>query len=453
MNPQGHAQSFTCDIKCHPGQSDSDNLEGNMAQKEQTPNLEFNLIVKTNRTATRVSLIDERFFVLQDRARFMTSVYKSSEIPSAEFHELGISNGSEIPESKTESLLLHIPSETENKSAWQRKFDHSKHMSINQFKIFSTRSLSEEFPIHRSPCNMNYQCQAERCNLTPVNGEFPVVEMLETQDEFMTVQFWTLFLLIVVSSVTMSAIFFQMDTVCYEILKDRGDKYGEQRLWGTIGWGLGALAGGYLNQIISTSSTKIDYAPSFYLLTALTALDMIPIYQLKVDNVKYSSNICRDVAYLLSKMDVVVNIIMVYAIGVLSGLIWNYQFWFMEEIGSSQVLLGLSQTFECIVAEVPCFLISGWLIRKVGYLNCNSITLLCFALRYLSFAYMYNPWMTLPVGLLHGPTFGIFYASMTMYAKTKAPPGTEASVQSLMSMAFEGVGEYTLFVYNIKKTR
>ncbi|KFM80166.1 Major facilitator superfamily domain-containing protein 6-B, partial [Stegodyphus mimosarum] len=53
---------------------------------------------------------------------------------------------------------------------------------------------------------------------------------------------------------------------------------------------------------------------------------------------------------------------------------------------------------------------------------------------------MRDPWLTLPVALLHGPTFGIFYASMTMYGKTEAPPGTEASVQALLAVAFEGVG-------------
>ncbi|GBO27361.1 hypothetical protein AVEN_152229-1 [Araneus ventricosus] len=134
---------------------------------------------------------------------------------------------------------------------------------------------------------------------------------------------------------------------------------------------------------------------------------------------------------------------MVYTIGVLSGLLWNYQFWFMEEIGASQVLLGLSQTVECLVAEVPCFLISGWVVRKIGYVNCNSLTLFCFGLRYLCFFFMWDPWMTLPVGLLNGPTFGIFFASMTMYGKTEAPPGTEATVQSLLAMSFEGVGAGT----------
>ncbi|KAF8767066.1 Major facilitator superfamily like protein [Argiope bruennichi] len=176
------------------------------------------------------------------------------------------------------------------------------------------------------------------------------------------------------------------------------------------------------------------------LLSVLTIIDLLPVYKLQIGEVKYSPNICKDIWSLLSKLDIAINIFIVFTIGVLSGLLWNYQFWFMEEIGASQVLLGLSQTFECVAAEVPCFLISGWVIRKIGYINCNSLTLFCFGLRYLCFAFMWDPWMTLPVGFFNGPCFGIFFAAMTMYGKTEAPPGTEATVQSLLAMSFEGVG-------------
>lgn len=268
------------------------------------------------------------------------------------------------------------------------------------------------------------------------------LEYLNVQvNEFLSVQFWSLFSLIVLSSISYSAIMFVMDAVCYEMLQEKKENYGYQRLWGSVGWGLGALAGGSLNEVISLNSADTDYAPGFYLLVLLIIVDLIPIYFLEVTDVKYSSNICKDVCFLLSQAKIAYNIIIVFFIGILSGFIWNYQFWFMEEIGASQVLLGLSQTFECIF-EIPCFLASGWIIKKIGHSNSNNVTLLCFGLRYLSFAFMHNAWLTLPLGILHGPTFGLFYASMTMYAKEEAPPGTEASVQSLLHSCFEGLGEY-----------
>lgn len=297
------------------------------------------------------------------------------------------------------------------------------------------------------PCNGELQCFSGGCarhlNECAVSCDGEVFAEEKDDEVFISMQFWVLLVLMCISSVAFSAVMFIMDAATYEILNDKPHKYGEQRLWGTAGWGLGALAGGYLNQLVTGNSTEIDYSPGFYLLVALSMLDLLPLMKMEVHNVNYSSNILVDVGKLFCKLPVLFNIIMVYFIGVLSGLIWNYQFWFMEEIGSSQLLLGLSQTVECFLAEIPCFLIAGWVIKMVGHWNCMSITLICFGFRYLCFAYMKDPWLTLPVGLLHGPTFGLFYSSMTMYAKTEAPPGTEATVQALLSVAFEGVGAAT----------
>ncbi|GIY40513.1 major facilitator superfamily domain-containing protein 6 [Caerostris extrusa] len=278
-------------------------------------------------------------------------------------------------------------------------------------------------------CAARLDCVTTKCSY---------ITDLEDFNEFLSFQFWSLFILMAVSSTAFCAVLFLIDAVCYEMLGNKKEDFGLQRLWGTVGWGLGALAGGYLNQLISPDSYSIDYSLSFYLLAVLVMIDLIPVYKVKVDDIKYSSNICKDVCFLLLKFNIFINVVMAFTVGVLSGLIWNYQFWFMEEIGSSQMLLGLSQTVECLLAELPCFFISGWVIKKIGYENCNSLTFLCFGLRYLCFAYMWNPWMSLPVALIAGPTFGIFYAALTMFGKTEAPPGTEATVQSLLAMAFEG---------------
>lgn len=289
-------------------------------------------------------------------------------------------------------------------------------------------------------CNQEFDCQVKKCSIDSKGMEKSLEQSSVEENGFPAAQFWSFLVLMIISSITLTALLFMMDAVCYELLQDRKDRYGQQRLWGTIGWGVGALIGGCLNQAASNDTEAINYAPSFYLLGVLSVIDLIPLYHLKVTDLKYSSHICKDVCFLFSKIDILYNIFIVYTIGILSGFIWNFQFWFMEEIGSSQVLLGLSQTFDCIF-EVPCFFVSGWIIKKIGHDHCNSVTLLCFGLRYLCFAVMYDPWWTLAAGLFNGPTFGLFYASMTMYAKNEARAGTEATVQSLLNLCFEGIGE------------
>ena len=57
-----------------------------------------------------------------------------------------------------------------------------------------------------------------------------------------------------------------------------------------------------------------------------------------------------------------------------------------------------------------------------------------------------NPWFFLPVEVLQGLTFGLFYATMATYASEVAIPGTEASVQAIVGASFEGLGE-SLYYY------
>lgn len=297
------------------------------------------------------------------------------------------------------------------------------------------------FEFHRNNSNRSFfefGCRTQRCR-HPLGGS--AVGRKRPSVDFASVQFLTLSVLITVSCVLIGGLIAMMDTVCYELLQeDKKSEYGRQRLWGTVGWGVGAVAAGYVNQINETDSGDTDYTFSFYLLAILLLLDVLAIHALDVKSVSRSPNIARDVCLLFTKLDVIYNASMVCLIGGLSEFLWSYQFWFMQELGSGQLLLGLSEGLQSAF-ELPCFLASGWVLQRIGHAHCLSVTLLCFALRYLCFAVMRDPWWTLAAALFHGPTFGLFYASMTMYAKERAPPGTEATVQSLQHLCFEGIGK------------
>lgn len=63
-----------------------------------------------------------------------------------------------------------------------------------------------------------------------------------------------------------------------------------------------------------------------------------------------------------------------------------------------------------------------------------SLVLLTFGVRFLLYSVLKNPWLVLPIELMNGITFGIFYATMASYANIISPPGTEATIQ----VGFEG---------------
>lgn len=82
-----------------------------------------------------------------------------------------------------------------------------------------------------------------------------------------------------------------------------------------------------------------------------------------------------------------------------------------------------------------------------------SLVLFAFGIRFLLYSTLTNPWWCLPIELLHGPTYGLFYATMASYASMIAPPGTDTTVQGLVGAIFEGIGECNIFLYFLSRTQ
>jgi MFS family permease len=91
------------------------------------------------------------------------------------------------------------------------------------------------------------------------------------------------------------------------------------------------------------------------------------------------------------------------------------------------------------------YLFEGWILKKMGHIHMMSIVLLSVGLRFVLYSLLVNPWWVLPIEILNGFTFGMFYSSMTSYAAIISPPGTEATMQGLAGGLFEGVGEFCFF--------
>ena len=71
-----------------------------------------------------------------------------------------------------------------------------------------------------------------------------------------------------------------------------------------------------------------------------------------------------------------------------------------------------------------------------------SLVLFVFGVRFILYGHVVNPWLFLPIELLNGLTFGIFYTVMTSYAYRVAPRGSQATMQGVFGAVFEGLGKF-----------
>lgn len=148
-----------------------------------------------------------------------------------------------------------------------------------------------------------------------------------------------------------------------------------------------------------------------------------------------SASILRDIGKLLSRLHIVIFMVWCIFMGMCTALLWQFLFWHLEDIGGCDMhpwiktLEGLVMGIQCLGGELPFFFLSGWIIKRLGHVHCMTFVLLGVGIRFMLYSVLTDPWWVLPVELMNGITFGLFYATMASYASIAAPPGTEATVQ------------------------
>lgn len=263
-------------------------------------------------------------------------------------------------------------------------------------------------------------------------------------------QFWLLFLFLILSWAGMAVVVSVGDAICFDMLGDRPHLYGNQRLWGSVGWGIFSLLAGFLVDLFSNGKTTKDYTVVFFMTVVIIGVDILVSSKLKHTQTRLSTNILKDVGQIFASYKIVIFFCWCILVGLGTAMIWNFLFWHLEELASAQegcghttwikTLEGIVMSIQCFGGELPFFFLSGWILKKIGHVHAMSVVLLGFGVRFLCYSALVDPWWVIPIEFLNGITFGLFYATMASYASIVAPPGSEATMQGLVGAVFEGVG-------------
>lgn len=293
-------------------------------------------------------------------------------------------------------------------------------------------------PLQIADCQM--QCYSEALNEVSEISDSKLVSLPE---------FWTFTALLILSWIGMAVVVSIGDAICFGLLGEYPSRYGHQRLWGSVGWGLFSILSGWLVDEWSQGHAQKNYTPVFYLMAVLLLLDTLISSRLKYNQTARTSSILRDVTHLFGDVRIIVFMTWCILVGMCTALTWNFLFWYLEDLADVngcqgkdwiKTLEGLIMGIQCFGGELPFFFLSGWILKKIGHINAMSLVLFAFGIRFLLYSMLTDPWWCLPVELLNGLTFGIFYATMASYASIVAPPGTETTIQGLVGAIFEGVG-------------
>ena len=238
------------------------------------------------------------------------------------------------------------------------------------------------------------------------------------------------------------------DVATFQNLENRPFYYGEQRLWGEIGWGLTAFITGSIVQSKYRKQTDICpedvfdiYRPFFYVNAVLMAVALFVSTRFKFQSAeKYGSERCSLAKSLqiFTKPEYAIFGAIALFLGFALGSAETFLFVHLVELGASPSLFSGLVAVHCI-SNVTVYYFSPYFLDVTGHIKMLLAGLLTYALTFYYFSAIENPWLVLPIEFLRGLCSASVWCALATYVGT--PPRIGATLQGILHGLYYGLGK------------
>ncbi|XP_028606337.1 major facilitator superfamily domain-containing protein 6 isoform X1 [Podarcis muralis] len=274
-----------------------------------------------------------------------------------------------------------------------------------------------------------------------------------------------------------------VDTVTLQYLGKHRDRYGLQRMWGSLGWGLAMLSVG-----IGIDATRIDvliegqgckapeyknYRIVFIVFGVLMTLSLIVATQFRFhynhykqeDNQSKEGDVSQadrnsshdssnetpsdtsqspsfsfwDLIKLLCSIQYGSVLFVAWFMGFGYGFVFTFLYWHLEDLNGTTTLFGVCSVLSH-VSELTAYFFSHKLIELIGHIRVLYIGLACNTARYIYISYLENAWTVLPMEVLQGVTHAAIWAACISYLSAAVPPELRTSAQGILQGLHLGLG-------------
>lgn len=234
------------------------------------------------------------------------------------------------------------------------------------------------------------------------------------------------------------------DSGTLSILSGREHEYGRQRLFGSIGWGIGSLLSGAVVTAFNSCpfEDSINYVPCFYVFAASMILDFFVglFFRFPSAPPKHEttteSEFWRGVKIFYNLKNGAFIFTLLF-LGFSHSLQLSFLFWFLQDIGGTPILFTLIVAVNCL-SEVVMFFMATYFVQRIGHDAVLYTGLICYGLRFLLYSYLKEPWWVLPLEALQGFTYGGVWTASVAYVGPQ--PGSGATIQGIIHGVYWGLG-------------
>ncbi|XP_066544642.1 major facilitator superfamily domain-containing protein 6-B isoform X2 [Amia ocellicauda] len=277
-----------------------------------------------------------------------------------------------------------------------------------------------------------------------------------------------------------------VDTVTLQYLGKHRDRYGLQRMWGSLGWGLAMLSVGigidhtHIRLFIEGTGCVLpdykNYQIAFIVFGVLMTLALIVATQFSFSSSIYKPEedqkeeieipqVARntptegsleaappatpstsqdqfqykELIVLLCSVRYGTVLFVAWFMGFGYGFVFTFLYWHLEDLKGTTTLFGICSVLSH-VSELAAYFTSHKLIELVGHIRVLYIGLACNTARYLYISYLENAWIVLPMEVLQGITHASVWAACISYLSAAVPPALRTSAQGILQGLHLGLG-------------
>jgi MFS transporter, PPP family, 3-phenylpropionic acid transporter len=248
-----------------------------------------------------------------------------------------------------------------------------------------------------------------------------------------------------------------IDSVTLRTLGKNRASYGRQRLWGSVGYIITSLSFGFF-----LDKTELRYL--FYGFSVMMFITMLVALRLPAAKIEPQTPVRSDFKVLLLKPEWILFTISLVLLGTANSGMMMYLGIYITELGGGEALVGSAVALGAIV-ELPVMVFSALLFRHFSARRLLILAFFFYALRFHIYSILPSADWVLPVSLLHGLTFGLYWIASVSYANELTPKGLQGTGQGLLlatinlaaisgaivgGLLYDRVGPFGLFrVYSV----
>lgn len=220
------------------------------------------------------------------------------------------------------------------------------------------------------------------------------------------------------------------------IKKNPTFSYGSLRIAGAAGWAFTGIIVGYYIDKLSTSVIFTSSAISM-LLTFVFAFFLH--YDKDKNAATEKLSIKNDLREIFRNKKLVLLLISVFLVYAASSPIYYFYSIFLKENGATSFFTGFAISFQGL-CELPFFYYSARIIGKLGTRTTLIVAVFATALRLLLYNQVENPYWVLPIELLQGVGWSLFWAASVEQVNVLVRDELRATGQSFLTGAMLGAG-------------